>query len=79
MASKDVTLKVRVDSHLAERLANLARRRGLTQSAVLREAIELAEREARRQEALAVIVSQAEEDQRRLAGRRPRPSKFELG
>lgn len=79
VATKEIMLKVRLDRKLAARLARLARRKGVTKSAVMREAIELAEREMRRQEALRALVAQAEEDQRRLAGRRPRPEKFSLG
>lgn len=79
MATRDVMLKVRVDRKLAARLERLARDKGATKSAVLREAIEIAEREAAREKARAVLISQAEEDQRRLKGRRPRVAKVRLG
>lgn len=79
MATRDVMLKVRVDRKLAARLERLARDKGATKSAVLREAIEIAEREAAREKARAILIAQAEEDQRRLKGRRPRVAKVRLG
>lgn len=78
MAGKDVLVKVRMDRGLAARLERLARRRRSTRSAILREAIELAERETRRKAALRVLVIQANEDRRRLGRRRPRPTRFSL-
>lgn len=78
VASRDVTVKFRLDRSLASRLARLARKKGATRSAVLREAIGLAERDMEREEAQRILVAQAEEDQGRLRGRRPRPAKFGL-
>ncbi len=78
MTTKEVTVKVRLSARLAARLARLAKKKGVTKSAALREAIEISEREQDRQDATRELIAQAEEDQRRLKGRRPPSTKFEL-
>lgn len=79
VAGKDVLVKVRMDRNLANRLERLARRRHATRSEIVREAIELAEREGRRRSALGTLLAQAEQDRRRLGRRRHSVARFALG
>lgn len=72
MANRTIVRRVRLTPEEDARLARIAEERGADISTVIRDAIDLIEREARRRAAYDELIKMAEEDQKRLKGRRPR-------
>ena len=71
MANLTITKKVRMDRATAQRLARVARETHRSEGEVLREGVELAERQSRRRAAIAGLIAMIE-------GPEPKPIKFGL-
>ncbi|MEA3201881.1 MAG: hypothetical protein QOE90_3309 [Thermoplasmata archaeon] len=78
MAERTIVRRVRLTREEDDRLARLAKRRGADVSTVIRDALDLAEREDQRRAAIDDMIRIAEAEQRKLKGRRPPKERWSL-
>jgi predicted transcriptional regulator len=78
MSVRTVVRRVRLTPEEDDRLARIAKSRGADLSKVIREAIDLLEKEDRRRAAYDELIAMAQEDQKRLGGKRPPKERFAL-
>lgn len=78
MPGRSVVRRVRLTPEEDARLARIAKERGADLSKVIREAIDLLEKEDRRRAAYDELIALAEEEQKRLRGRAPPKERWAL-
>lgn len=78
MAERTITRRVRLTPDEEALLTRIATERKTDVSKVIREAIQALDRESQRREAWAEMIRLAQEDQKRLKGRRPPKESWSL-